>query len=247
MTDDPINHRDPTGRKINVSKIDAGDLLELLVQLSELTGLSVGVCGRDEACDSGELVVRGSASGGSSIARDILLDAIADPSVISVESKNRSDVGFGRHPVELNYPGEGPASPRTKYSGSRGSRRPTNFAEGRFELDFADFRAQRSKSAKSLSARRVGYTFFHELLHHVSTGSYRDQSELGVQYTTLGDPKLRVDRQPGDIEDIVNEIRGQMHVSQRTNYFEIEGSRPGERCLEFSDGQVCWDSAEVDQ
>ncbi len=251
ISNDPINHRDPTGRKINVGKVEPDDLLELLAQVSGVTGLSVGVCSPDEIatglCEADELVARGSAAGGSAIARNILLDAIDDPSVIQVESHNKTNVGFGSHWPELNYPGDGPKKSRTRYSQLNGKKGlPTNFAAGRFGIDFQDFRHRRAKNSTLLDSLSVGLVFMHELLHHVTTGSHPDDSDLGIEYTTLGDPKKRWPKRPGDIESIVNDIRGQLLLPKRLNYFEVDGA-PGEACLEFEGGNICYNSNDVDQ
>ncbi len=252
---DPINHRDPTGRVVRVGSLGDRDQAQLLVELRKITGLDLDVCSVKEAygsgCVPGELMVRGPDfdESGSALARDLLLDAIEDPSTIDVGSRNGSDVGFGEHPVNINHPGETGRRPRTSFSRDEHKKpAPTNFAGGSMTLDFLDFGGLGGQP-EAAEAFGVGYTFFHELLHLVVVGRHRDSQTVGgYQYETLGDP-LPIPANAtslGDIVPIVNVIQEQRGLPKRTRYFAESGDDEGIECVRFASGKVCYNKKRVD-
>jgi len=226
-----------------------------LVELRKITGLDLDVCSVKEAygsgCVPGELMVRGPDfdESGSALARDLLLDAIEDPSTIDVGSRNGSDVGFGEHPVNINHPGETGRRPRTSFSRDEHKKpAPTNFAGGSMTLDFLDFGGLGGQP-EAAEAFGVGYTFFHELLHLVVVGRHRDSQTVGgYQYETLGDP-LPIPANAtslGDIVPIVNVIQEQRGLPKRTRYFAESGDDEGIECVRFASGKVCYNKKRVD-
>jgi hypothetical protein len=244
MAWDPINLRDPSGRRIRVGTLGDRDRLQLVLELRSITGLDLDVCSVDEAyhshCVPGDLIIRGpenesSAPRYSRLGQSILVDAINDPSIIDVEANSGSEVGFGEHPVTLNAPGARARSPRrTEY----------NFSTGTISLDFFDFPRQ-SGPPDVLSAHSVGLTFFHELLHHVVIGSRRDTDSIfGLQYETLSDTTGPNDPL-GSVEPIVNRIRRQLGLPERKAYREVTGDKEGQRCLIFSTGRVCYETNQI--
>lgn len=235
---DPINHRDPTGRRVALGTLGDRDRFDLLVSLRTITGLDLDICSLNDAyvssCVPGDLIDRGSAAetftSGSSIGRDILLDAIEDPDVVRVEAHNGSTVAFGSHPVTIEHPGA--TGPR--------SRTGFNFADSTAQLDFLDH-ARRRGPADVLAADSIGFTFLHELLHAVVKGSRRDPRVTGgFQYLTLDDPDKKTDSQPGEVETIVNRVRDQLHLPSRAQY-QVESGKEGETCVLFSTGRMCFD------
>ncbi|MBK6687709.1 MAG: hypothetical protein IPG45_24760 [Deltaproteobacteria bacterium] len=204
FANDPVNHRDPTGRKISLRKVGDLEVAQLLSALRFITGLDLDVCSEAEslatACQRGHLIVRSTSDSVaprfSSFARDVLLDAIADPSVIEVEANNGSSEAFGTDFAGgVNHPGDTSPSPRT----------PFNFAPGAIEIDFRDFAFQKGPQNITdpvVGAHSVGFTFFHELFHRAVVKSEADLSVMGgVRYFTLGDPDPG-DPEPGETEEL---------------------------------------------
>ncbi|MCC7382249.1 MAG: hypothetical protein IT384_10490 [Deltaproteobacteria bacterium] len=237
LRNDPVNHRDPTGRKL----ILHGDLSMLVRELAEISGLVLRVCDKDEArrlgCDVGELRSLGIRAPGrgrvSMLAMNILLDAIEDPEVIEVS--NAKTIADPKKPGESSAVEFGAAiAPNRrdrKDPAEVGKRTLWDFVAGPIVLDLEDWQYA---WGFGWASHTPGLVFLHELTH------------LAIPYgeeRPFADPtkeELKADRwATGRVVDLTNEIATELGLAERLHYqdYRERADPPTTRTLLFSGGR----------
>ena len=201
VLNNPIKFIDPDGRRVDVSQVDDTEtLIQLLFDLSEITGANVGYADGsltiDDNCDNNCNPVAEGETGGSATARKYLTRLINSEDVVTLKTNNRIPTsGAEDGAVNLN-----------KYSVSTAEK----------SLEAAGFSSEFMNS---------GMFFLHESLHtDAGASAWNDKKTKGyLDPVSRQSPTEEIvasykNQETGDVIDRMNVIRAELKLPARGTY-----------------------------
>jgi len=198
MTDDPINHRDPTGRIIDITDLSKNDRASLITALEAMVGRGLrearnGILGTKLVFDEGRRSTRKPGAPVSEVALRILAEAIESPNEARLKS------GFidmeSKAPVQIAH--------AVRDAKDRKARKGT-LEGGTIFVDSADVETIRNERARKSFG--LGPVFFHELLH---------------LFGFADPPRFLQNHQLGEVDTIVDQIRRELGLPTRGVYGNV--------------------------
>ncbi len=195
---DPINHRDPTGRIIDITDLSKNDRASLITALEAMVGRGLrearnGILGTKLVFDEGRRSTRKPGAPVSEVALRILAEAIESPNEARLKS------GFidmeSKAPVQIAH--------AVRDAKDRKARKGT-LEGGTIFVDSADVETIRNERARKSFG--LGPVFFHELLH---------------LFGFADPPRFLQNHQLGEVDTIVDQIRRELGLPTRGVYGNV--------------------------